>query len=371
MSLADAAVGASESLHALMVRREMEKQTALKNQLALMQNARADKELALRGQELAFNQQHQLGQDQASGAQHMATEANTLGDQIPGGTVLSPQDTGAQIMERGGRGGLLTKNTTLPSTTFDTMGGSLRTQSVPSDGQVQSLTKQASSKQIDTTTDNARQQAQVDATNALAQSNQDRLNATATETSRHNRAMESRPTGQGESFDDWKRKQDYTNQNKPTPKLPQREDDTVVSIHQMTPLIDELLSKTQSRMANTAPKGMMGTLGEKAGRLITKAEYSAGLPVAPADSERIQLASLLQILGTVPYLRGIRNMQFVQQIQQHLADPSATDASIVERLQTLKRILPGMEQAIYDVHNGGVIPHEHPDAAKPDPLGIR
>ena len=102
-------------------------------------------------------------------------------------------------------------------------------------------------------------------------------------------------------------------------------------------------------------------------RLVTKAEYAAGLPVAPADSERIQLASLLQILGTVPYLRGIRNMQFVNQIQQHLADPTATDASLIERLQTLKRILPGMEQAIYDVHNQGVIPHAH-DAA-PDAGG--
>src|SRR6185369_17739534 len=172
----------------------------------------------------------------------------------------------------------------------------------------------------------------------------------------------SKPPGEGrESFAEWKAKEDYKAKlgaEKPT-KLPQREDDTVVSIHQMSPLIDELLQKTQARMAAAPQKGMLGSLGEKAGRLITKAEYSAGLPVAPADAERIQLARLLQILGTVPYLRGIRNMQFVNQIQQHLADPTATDASLLDRLQTLKRILPEMEQAIYDVHNQGTIPHSH------------
>jgi hypothetical protein len=46
----------------------------------------------------------------------------------------------------------------------------------------------------------------------------------------------------------------------------------------------------------------------------------------------------------------------------------------VERLSKLKQILPGMEQAIYDVHNGGVIPHSHGNMGAPaaaDPLGLR
>lgn len=152
------------------------------------------------------------------------------------------------------------------------------------------------------------------------------------------------------------------------PKLPQREDDTVVSIHQMLPMVDELLTNAKTRItAKGEPSGLLGQIGTRVKRGAELAAYKSGLAVGPDTDARIQLASLLQVLGTVPYLRGIRNMQFVQQIQQHLADPAATDESLVERLNLLKRILPGMEQAIYDVHNAGVIPHPHADATESTP----
>lgn len=148
------------------------------------------------------------------------------------------------------------------------------------------------------------------------------------------------------------------------PKLPQREDDTVTSIHQMMPMIDELLNSTQSRIkAKGGPaQGVMQQIPEKLGRVAQGLAYRSGLAQSPDIDQRQQLGGLLQILGTVPYLRGIRNMQYVTQVQQHLADPSATDESIAERLTNLKKILPGMEQAIYDVHNKGVIPHAHTGA---------
>lgn len=152
-------------------------------------------------------------------------------------------------------------------------------------------------------------------------------------------------------------------------KLPQREDDTVVSIHQMMPLVDSLLSDTTKRIqAKGGPSGRLGQFGQKIARETQNVGYKLGVANQdPSVDKRIQLASLLQILGTVPYLRGIRNMEFVSQIQQHLADPTATDESISERLKTLKGILPGMEQAIYDVHNKGVIPHEHTGSMAPAP----
>jgi hypothetical protein len=294
--------------------------------------------------------------------------AHTLADQIPKDTALAPTDPAVGILRTGGRGSLLQhQDPALASTaysgasTLPTPGQSMQgTNTVTANaGNPEQYIKLASQKQLDTEAERGRK------TDADAQRATD-AEARLAESSRYHDLLNRVAEGQlgvaqlraelAKSQADQKAAQG--------PKLPQREDDTVVSIHQMSPLVDELLAKTQARIA-TKPKAASGVLGtvkslpEKAGRLATKAAYSAGLPVAPADSERIQLASLLQILGTVPYLRGIRNMQFVQQIQQHLADPSATDESLVERLQTLKRILPGMERAIYDVHNGGVIPHSH------------
>jgi hypothetical protein len=205
MSLADAAVGANQAIQALLVRRELEKRQAMQDQLAQMAAERQNRQMDLQERQFGL-QEAQFGE---TSAKNLAAEANTLGDQIPAGAILSPEDRGAQVMQQGGRGGLLTKNTTLPSTSFDTMGGALRTRSVPSDGQVQSLTKGASADQMDTSADNERAAAK----DAWDQKDKEADNARADEQLRIQRMNAG---GQGrETFDEWKRKEDYKNANSP------------------------------------------------------------------------------------------------------------------------------------------------------------
>ncbi len=147
-------------------------------------------------------------------------------------------------------------------------------------------------------------------------------------------------------------------------KLPVREQDAVVSIHQMTPIVNQVLKSAQDRItAKGGPSGTGGQLIERMKREVQNRGYQLGIANPSADvDQRIQLASLLKIVGTQPWMQGTRNYRFIQDIQQHLADPSATDESIVERLKTLQTQLPELEQAIYDVQNKGVIPHAHTGA---------
>jgi hypothetical protein len=370
VSLANFSIGFNDALQQMMLQRELQRRQAFQDSLAARTADRADQELALRRQELDFNNRRQGALDQENAQQKTANEANALGDQLPANSILSPNSQGARILTQGGRSDLLVPNTTLPSTQMTgTDLGRLTTRSVPTDYLTQSYTKLPSEKQVtsqqaaaDKVADNVRADRKLEADMANATANRDLAISNAANLNAFRQAT---LANQAAAHDD--KKQWVTRNGQVTfatpqagdvpfkpegaaAKLPQREDDAVVSIHQMTPLIDELLNKAQARINTKPPQGYFGTLGEKAGRLITKAEYSAGLPVSPADSERMQLASLLQVLGTVPYLRGVRNMQFINQIQQHLSDPTMTDEAMVERLQTLKRLLPGMEQAIYDVH---------------------
>jgi hypothetical protein len=305
---------------------------------------------------------------QASEADRTMKENAALNEQIPPGRSFTPQDPIVGRLQM--VGGVQHQDPNLASTElggFSSLPGAapMKQGQLVMKGQAaqpERFTKLASAKQLDTTADNERQ----------AQANTQKASdaeARLAESTRYHDLLNKVAEGQLSVAQMRAEMAKWQADAKAAqgPKLPQREDDTVVSIHQMSPLVDELLNKTQARIASRQPQGMLGNIGEKVGRVATKAAYSAGLPVAPQDSERIQLASLLQILGTVPYLRGIRNMQFVNQIQQHLADPSATDESVIERLHTLKRILPGMEQAIYDVHNGGKIPHSHEHMGTPEP----
>lgn len=385
MAWADAAGAVDKSVQQILLDRELQRLGVSPAQLAQRNQARQDEELNLRKQEMAQRQSQfdattarQGRLDEEASQQHATTEATTLGDQLPPGLIMQPSDPAAAMMQKGGRGGLLTRNTTLPSmqTTGAALGDLTATQR-PSDNQVQSLTKGASQKQIDTNTDNQRQQAQLDSAAA------DRSEARAERMQNANTAHEDRQATQAsldayrqamlqrqpqgrETFEEWKRKQDYAASIKPEKdvKLGQRDNDSVVTIHQMMPRINEVVADLEKATANQPkPKpGLLGAVsqvGQKVERIGQGAAYKMGLAQPSDVSNRIQLESLMQVLGSVPYLRGTRNYQFIQQIQQHLADPTATDAANLERLKQLQRILPEMEQAIYDVENKGVVPHEH------------
>jgi hypothetical protein len=160
------------------------------------------------------------------------------------------------------------------------------------------------------------------------------------------------------------------NKQNQAPKLGQRDNDTVVTVHQMMPLVDQAVNALQQRVAGK-PKpqggivGMLKQIPERVERGAQSTAYSMGLGQPSDISNQIQLESLMQVMGSTPYLRGSRNYQLIKQIQQHLADPAATDEANLERLKQLQTILPGIEQAIYDVNNHGEIPHEHTGAMAP------
>jgi hypothetical protein len=61
-----------------------------------------------------------------------------------------------------------------------------------------------------------------------------------------------------------------------------------------------------------------------------QAEYSMGLdPGDPVYRELLPLIANLKVMATSPYLHGVRNMQYIQQIQSHL--PSVTDSPALIR----------------------------------------
>ena len=359
---------ANDSLQQLLSARRAQalaqQQQAFENSLKTRTLDQQDTLTRLKIQEMAQAASERAAAMQGQAQDRQIGMANTLDEQMPPGFYPDTPDVQKTVgmLRTGGRGYAMTPTPARPAMGPDFQ-GPMPGDETPQEAQVgrsAGFLKSATAKQQETEADRLRKE---DAANSGLDVKRQQIEQASQMLGLRGdliRAQTEAANARAEA--------DRNKTNQPA-KLPQREDNTVVSIHQMMPLVDELLQKTQARLASKPQRGLLGSLPEKAGRLITKAEYSAGLPVQPADSERIQLASLLQILGTVPYLRGIRNMQFVNQIQQHLADPSATDESLVERLTKLKQILPGMEQAIYDVHNGGVIPHAHTgamDTSKPN-----
>src|SRR5262249_45465443 len=137
--------------------------------------------------------------------------------------------------------------------------------------------------------DAARQASQA-ATDAARQSTDAYRNMTAAETARHNRAMEA----QG---------QERIDKPAAASKLPPAEEGTVVAIHQMSPLIDQLLGDAQARIqAKGGPSGMVGQLKERVTRGGQNTLYQMGIANQnPEVDKRQQLASLLEVMGTVPW----------------------------------------------------------------------
>ena len=79
--------------------------------------------------------------------------------------------------------------------------------------------------------------------------------------------------------------------------------------------------------------------------------YKMGVtPTDAADQARLQLASLISIAGSAPYLQGSRNYQYLKQIQEHLTNPVATDQFLSNQVQELKRLWPQMQREIMTAH---------------------
>lgn len=83
---------------------------------------------------------------------------------------------------------------------------------------------------------------------------------------------------------------------------------------------------------------------------VESAKYSTGIKSNdPVFQQMNPLASLLRVLVVSPYLRGLRNMMWVNQIEQHIPDPTQqTPAAMGTRLKVVMDALRGMKQDIMD-----------------------
>jgi hypothetical protein len=85
-----------------------------------------------------------------------------------------------------------------------------------------------------------------------------------------------------------------------------------------------------------------------------QAEYSMGLdPGDPVYRELLPLIANLKVMATSPYLHGVRNMQYIQQIQSHL--PSVTDspALIRSKLAQMEPTLKSLVNAVHETEGNG------------------
>lgn len=114
------------------------------------------------------------------------------------------------------------------------------------------------------------------------------------------------------------------------------------SMRQVAPMIGALertLDPSQSQIPNAVTSRAKWGL------------YGVGLaPTNPADQARLQLASLISIAGSAPYLAGSRNYEYLKQVQQHLTDPKATDQFLYNQVQELKKLWPQMQREIMKAH---------------------
>ncbi len=85
--------------------------------------------------------------------------------------------------------------------------------------------------------------------------------------------------------------------------------------------------------------------------------YKMGVtPTNAADQARLQLASLISIAGSAPYLQGSRNYQYLKQVQEHLTNPVATDQFLSNQVQELKKLWPQMQKEIMTAHTNPSAP---------------
>lgn len=114
------------------------------------------------------------------------------------------------------------------------------------------------------------------------------------------------------------------------------------SIRTVWPMIGELDSLLDPS-ANQAPNKLAAS--------AKWALYGMGVaPWDPKDQKKQQLASLISIAGSAPYLAGSRNYQYLKDVQKHLTNPTATDAFLHNQIQELKRRWPQMIDDIITAH---------------------
>jgi len=121
---------------------------------------------------------------------------------------------------------------------------------------------------------------------------------------------------------------------------------------QVAPLVGQLetmLDPTRSEIPN------------KLGNTAKWAAYKMGLTDTPflsssdpdenaRNQARLQLASMITVIGSAPFIQGSRNYQRIKDIEKHLTDPTASDAFLYNQIQELKKIWPVLQRELIQRH---------------------
>lgn len=121
-------------------------------------------------------------------------------------------------------------------------------------------------------------------------------------------------------------------------------------------LIDQVLPELEARIKQSG--GDMNSLWDAGMQRAAWAEYKHGgvIPdnVDPTLAHLLPTIAQLQIVGGLPYLRGTRSYQYIQQIQQHLPDPEKdSPALMVDKIHSLQKTMPILRQSVLESEGVG------------------
>lgn len=122
-------------------------------------------------------------------------------------------------------------------------------------------------------------------------------------------------------------------------------------------------------------RGVIGQLPDIATAKVKRWLYSHGAVQPPEGyDEATQLADWMKVLATRGLMGGVRNMEWINQIQDHLASGRLPDAANMQRLNVFLDTAPGLARDIVAVEKGhdyslgtGARPGAPPAGAQPSP----
>lgn len=143
--------------------------------------------------------------------------------------------------------------------------------------------------------------------------------------------------------------------------------DSLRTAHRIMGEVHGLL--TQQGVAPTPPDsqmpGFLGQLGSVMKSGATRSLYGLGFPdpTLSGDPQKAelydkitQLTDLSKVLATRGLLGGMRNYQWIKQIQDHVAQGGQPTTTQLQRIETLLSEYPQMIQDIYDSRAGHTLP---------------
>lgn len=146
--------------------------------------------------------------------------------------------------------------------------------------------------------------------------------------------------------------------NTPPPSAAtQREREAYAKIRILVPQIKESLmhrvrdpNDPTGQTALNSFGGWVGLAGQRLKSGAKAAAYDAGFPLSTDDDKIQQLAGLMKVTGSVPFMNGSRGQYLFNEAAQHLLDRKATPESMMQRLSTLEEVYPEFDHALSVQH---------------------